>query len=164
MTTSALLSVSDALPAMSAAVRSGDMATACAIGLRAEVPLSLSAAELNMEAEPISRGAESTVYAGTYNGQRVAIKKLRLSTSSDLDRFRNELVLLSRLKHDNVVALVGARVLPPDYLLVLPLELHNLAHALYERAWRPDWPQVLRVGVEVAGALAQLHALGMVHR
>lgn len=48
------------------------------------------------------------VYEGVFRGQPVAVKKLRLSTSADLDRFRSELKLLAQLNHPNVVTLVGA--------------------------------------------------------
>jgi serine/threonine protein kinase len=56
----------------------------------------------------ISEGTESHVYEGLYQGQPVAIKKLKLRTTADLDRFRSELLLLSELTdHPNIVRLVG---------------------------------------------------------
>jgi len=63
---------------------------------------------------------------------------------ADLDRFRNELLLLSAINHPNVVSLIGAKALPPDYMLVLRLGAHNLRHMLYEMAWRPPWEVVIR--------------------
>eukprot|EP00955_Chlamydomonas_euryale_P067801 359937-Chlamydomonas_euryale.AAC.27 len=149
---------------MAAAVRRGDMDGARAIGSRATVPLALTSAELHLSPEPISQGVESTVYSGVFRGVDVAVKRLKLSTAADLDRFRSELILLSQICHENVVSLLGAKALPPDYMMVLPLERYNLAHALYRLAWRPCWSELLLAGAEVADAMAQLHALGVVHR
>lgn len=44
----------------------------------------------------------------------------------------------------------GARCLPPDYMLVLPLaEAGTLRHALHERGWRPSWTQLLGLARQV---------------
>ena len=67
-----------------------------------------------------------------------------MQTSADLDRFRHEVVLLSRLDHPNVVSLVGARVLPPDYMMVLKRGQDDLREMLYEQAWRPTWDTIIR--------------------
>lgn len=77
------------------------------LGAAAAVPLSIAASELSL-GKQLSEGAESVVYEGVFRGQPVAVKKLRLSTSADLDRFRSELKLLAQLNHPNVVTLVGA--------------------------------------------------------
>ncbi|KXZ48955.1 hypothetical protein GPECTOR_24g245 [Gonium pectorale] len=113
----------------------------------------------------LSAGTESTVFRGKWRGQDVAVKKLRIATSADLDRFRSELAILASLSHPAVVPLLGARSLPPDYLLVLPLANGGtLRTALYERGWRPGWRAVLDVARQVASGLAHVHAAGVLHR
>jgi serine/threonine protein kinase len=36
--------------------------------------------------------------------------------------------------------------------------------AVYEHAWRPAWPTIVRLGIQLASAVAHLHDLGLVHR
>ncbi|KAG2450587.1 hypothetical protein HYH02_004427 [Chlamydomonas schloesseri] len=158
------LSVPDALMAMAKAVRSGEMMQARAIGEQCEVPLSLTAAELAM-ADKLSEGAESTVFRGSWRGQAVAVKKARIAASADLDRFKAELAILARLRHPAVVPLLGARCLPPDYMLVLPLAAcGNLRDALHERGWRPSWTQLLGLARQVAAGMQHVHGAGVLHR
>ena len=71
------LSVSEALVSMQALVQQGAMQQAIAVGARAAVPLSLSSEDLTLGAL-LSEGAEGQVYAGTFQAQAVAVKKLRL--------------------------------------------------------------------------------------
>ncbi len=47
---------------------------------------------------------------------------------------------------------------------MLQLEAGNAESALYEAGWRPCYPTLLRLGAQLASALAALHALGHVHR
>lgn len=43
-----------------------------------------------------------------------------------------------------MVRLVGAKAMPPDYMIVLRRGAGNLRDMLYEEAWRPDWQTVIR--------------------
>ncbi|GLI68583.1 hypothetical protein VaNZ11_013053 [Volvox africanus] len=158
------LQVKEALQAMGEAVRSGDILKARGIGGQCVVPLNLTASDLNISGK-LSEGAESTVFRGHWNGQEVAVKKVRIAVSADLDRFRGELDLLSSLHHPAVVPLIGARALPPDYMIVLPLAAGgNVRHALYDRGWRPSWRQLLGLAFSVAAGMEYVHAAGILHR
>lgn len=53
---------------------------------------------------------------------------------------------------------------PADYCLVLQLEAGNAEAALYEDGWRPSQAALLRLGAQLASAVAALHDLGHVHR
>lgn len=77
--------VREALALMQALVCKGDMQGARELGMCAEVPLGLSPSELQL-GERLAEGAESEVYAGTFRGIPVAVKRLRLRTHADLDR------------------------------------------------------------------------------
>jgi DNA-binding helix-hairpin-helix protein with protein kinase domain len=35
---------------------------------------------------------------------------------------------------------------------------------VYDHAWRPAWPTIVRLGIQLASALCYLHELGLVHR
>lgn len=43
----------------------------------------------------------------------MAIKRVFIRTSTDLDSFRQEVCLMAAAEHPHVVSLLGARALPP---------------------------------------------------
>ena len=51
-----------------------------------------------------------------------------------------------------------------DYMLVLPFHPANLAEMLHADAWRPGWPMIHRIMLELAKGLAAVHAAGILHR
>ncbi|MEW5300300.1 MAG: hypothetical protein WDW36_003240 [Sanguina aurantia] len=120
-------------------------------------------AELSLGSK-ISEGAESVVYLGRWGGQEVAIKKARIGTSADLERFRSELQLMAGFSHPNVLPLLAARSLPPDYLLVLPLMPSTCKSLIYEAAYAPVWQTVLRIARGVASGMVHVHSSGVLHR
>ncbi|PRW58969.1 kinase and PP2C-like domain-containing [Chlorella sorokiniana] len=170
---------------MAAAVQCGDFAAAEAAGAAAPANLALPRGCLS-GLQPISEGAQASVYAaqlaparlvatteGSSSGLKaaeaqgslaVAVKKPRIRETADLERFRREVALLAQLRHPHIVRLLGARLLPPDYLAVLALEHTNAAAELHSAGWRPRWPAVLSLGAQLAAAVAHIHAAGYVHR
>ncbi|KAF2294202.1 hypothetical protein GH714_008167 [Hevea brasiliensis] len=87
------------------------------------IPLHLPASSYAL-LSPIARGAESVVYEGILDGRKVAVKKLFLSTSEDIDKFHKELQLICitsysttmSLDHLGIAKLVAAHAKPPSYL------------------------------------------------
>jgi len=167
-------SVAESIALMATAVQAGEFSRAEALGRAAPVLLSIPKASLKL-GRTISEGAQAIVYeamlfsedghnGGNENSRLVAVKRVRIRQSEDLVRFRQEVDLLSRVQHPNVVRLIGARLLPPEYLLVLGLEATSAGHELYSSGWRPGWPGALALGSQIAAALAHLHAAGIIHR
>lgn len=137
---------------------------AAAIGASATVPLSIRIDELSLLGE-IASGAEATVLYGSLNNTDVAVKRFKMHHSDDLKRFRRELTILASLApHPNIVPVLGARALPPDYLLVMPLASATLHSKLYQLGWRPSTLELLQLAVQAAEGLAAVHAKGLVHR
>jgi serine/threonine protein kinase len=113
----------------------------------------------------LASGAEATVLYGSHAGQDVAVKRFRIAQSDDLKRFRRELSILAQLAgHPNIVPLVAARALPPDYLLVMPLASTTLHARLYQLGWRPSVRELLGLALQAAEGLSAVHAAGLVHR
>lgn len=120
--------------------------------------------ELSLLGE-LASGAEATVLYGSFGGQDVAVKRFKISQSDDLKRFRRELSILASLAgHPNIVPVVAARALPPDYLLVMPLAATTLHHKLYQMGWRPSTVELLQLALQASEGLAAVHAAGLVHR
>lgn len=75
----------------------------------------------------LGRGTFSTVVKGSMNGRPVAVKLFHkdavAGTAADLKAFRNELAILARLQHPNVVATLGAGSSASGAELFVVLEL-----------------------------------------
>lgn len=158
---------------------------ATVIAGRCAVPLGVTAQQLQC-GNLISTGAESSVYQGTYLGQRVAVKRPRIRTAADLDRFRRELCILTSLQHDSIIRVLAAKALPPgaavinknwcrlhtgicytsrtDYSLVLPWYPKVANEQLHEHGWRPSWHAILTIAAQLATAVHHIHDQGVVHR
>jgi serine/threonine protein kinase len=141
---------------------------AAAIGATAAVPLSIRLEDLSLLGE-IASGAEATVLYATLSNSSsssdVAVKRFKMHHSDDINRFRRELRILASLAgHPNIVPLLGARALPPDYLMVMPLAATTLHGKMYQLGWRPNTVELLHLALQAAEGLAAVHAKGMVHR
>lgn len=118
----------------------------------------------------IGEGAHGKVYEGRYRDQIVAIKVLHRGTTSDErasleDRFAREVVMMSRVHHDNLVKFIGAC---KDPLMVIVTELlPGMSLRKYLMSIRPK-PLDLRVAIsfalDIARAMDWLHANGIIHR
>ncbi len=68
----------------------------------------------------LGKGAFGIVYKGVYRGQAVAIKTMSDVEESNMARFRDEILLMRDLRHENIVVMIGA--VWSDVLMALVLE------------------------------------------
>uniref|UniRef100_A0A0D9Y2Y0 Protein kinase domain-containing protein n=1 Tax=Oryza glumipatula TaxID=40148 RepID=A0A0D9Y2Y0_9ORYZ len=126
------------------------------------------------DARELGVGGFGTVYKGILrNGDTVAVKRLYKNSYKSVEQFQNEVGILSRLRHPNLVTLFGctSQTNSRDLLLVyefvpngtLADHLHGAAAA---RSSSLDWPTRLGIAVETANALEYLHTVEpqVVHR
>ncbi|GIL59753.1 hypothetical protein Vafri_14487 [Volvox africanus] len=119
----------------------------------------------------LGKGAFGRVMEGTYNGERVAVKLLACGwpwgepTEAFTRCFAQELEVLSRCQHPNVVRLIAACVDAPRLCLVLELMETSLERVIYGDPTAPLMPlhKVLHIAISVAAALAYLHPT-IIHR
>ncbi|XP_020196838.1 LEAF RUST 10 DISEASE-RESISTANCEUS RECEPTOR-LIKE PROTEIN KINASE-like 1.2 isoform X5 [Aegilops tauschii subsp. strangulata] len=115
-------------------------------------------------------GGFGTVYKGKLkDGRVVAVKRLYKNNYRRVEQFLNEVDILSRLLHQNLVILYGCTSrMSRDLLLVYEFiangtvadHLHGCRAA--ERGL--TWPLRLNIAIETAEALAYLHAVEIIHR
>lgn len=123
--------------------------------------------------EKLGAGAFGTVFKGEWGGHTVAVKVLQTAYASDsreMDSFRQEIAVLSGLRHPNIVAFLAACTIPPDICIVEELaeggSLHTKLHGTSgsEDRCRPLPPnEVVRLAIDVAQAMVYLHP-NIVHR
>ncbi|OWZ12061.1 TKL/DRK protein kinase [Phytophthora megakarya] len=122
----------------------------------------------------VNRGGFGEVHAGTYNGQRVAIKMLlpeRKKSLTQVNAFLSEVKLMSTLDHAHIVAFIGvAWDSLTDLCVVTEFMVIDLKALLskYEKQRLPtgfDHDKV-KVALHVAHALTYLHSCAppVIHR
>ena len=106
----------------------------------------------------IGAGGMGTVYRAidTRLGRGVAIK---IAAERYSERFQHEARAISTLNHPNVCTLYDVG---PNYLVMEFIEGSTLAAEIKKGALAPEI--AARYGAQIAGALAEAHALGIVHR
>ena len=103
----------------------------------------------------------------------MAVKVLQTAYATDsreMDSFRQEIAVLSGLRHPNIVAFLAACTIPPDICIVEELaeggSLHTKLHGTSgsENRCRPlPADEVIRLAIDVAQAMVYLHP-NIVHR
>jgi serine/threonine protein phosphatase PrpC/serine/threonine protein kinase len=129
------------------------------------VPLAAPKSAFVTHLTQIHDGPASAVFLGRFNSMPVAVKRPKLPTKADIDRYHVELRLMLELRHENILPLLAAHARPPEYFLLFPYQENGSVSALvHELGWRPSWGAVLLVLRQVACALEYVHGSGYVHR
>ncbi|KAG2663973.1 hypothetical protein I3760_16G057700 [Carya illinoinensis] len=119
----------------------------------------------------LGQGSFGTVYKGVLaNDKVVAIKKSNVVDQSQIEQFINEMVVLTKINHENVVKLLGCCLETEVPLLVYEFikngtlfdHIHdkNLSSSL-------SWEKRLKVALETARALSYIHfetSMSIIHR
>ncbi|XP_017247400.1 LEAF RUST 10 DISEASE-RESISTANCE LOCUS RECEPTOR-LIKE PROTEIN KINASE-like 1.1 isoform X2 [Daucus carota subsp. sativus] len=115
-------------------------------------------------------GGFGTVYKGKLqDGREVAVKRLYENSMKRVEQFMNEIVILTQLRHPNLVVLYGSTSQECRKLLLVYEYIPNgtIADHLYgEDAERGKltWKTRMSIAIQTASALSYLHVSDVIHR
>ncbi|KAM6552005.1 hypothetical protein CsatB_001813 [Cannabis sativa] len=123
-------------------------------------------------ANKLGQGGFGPVYKGELHGKEVAVKRLSSSSSQGDEEFRNEMILISKLQHRNLVKLIGCCIENEEKLLIYEFMLNkSLDTFIFDdrrrRSADLDWSTRFKIIEGIARGLVYLHrdsSLRVIHR
>ncbi|KAL3748818.1 hypothetical protein ACJRO7_009972 [Eucalyptus globulus] len=121
-------------------------------------------------AAELGDGGFGTVFkAKLRDGRVVAVKRLYESNYKTVEQFVNEVEILTRLHHPNLVSLYGCTSRQSRRLLLVYEYVPNGTvadhiHGDLAKSGLPLWSTRLKIAIETANALVYLHASDVIHR
>ncbi|MED6106355.1 hypothetical protein PIB30_004130 [Stylosanthes scabra] len=115
----------------------------------------------------IASGSFSDLYKGTFCNQDVAIKVLKEDNlNENIQReFYQEICILSKIQHKNVVRFFGACTKPPNlYLVTEYMSGGSIYDFLHIKKAVLSLPWLLRVAIDVSEGMKYLHQNNIIHR
>ncbi|CAN0891516.1 Putative cysteine-rich receptor-like protein kinase 31 [Linum grandiflorum] len=113
------------------------------------------------ELNQLGHGGFGPVYKGLMpDGQEIAVKKLSLNSRQGLTEFTNEVKLLLKIQHKNLVTLLGCCAQGPEKMLVYEyLPNKSLDYFIFDRkkSSSMDWETRFRIVTGVARGILYLH-------
>jgi tRNA A-37 threonylcarbamoyl transferase component Bud32 len=110
--------------------------------------------------EVLGEGAFSVVYRGEHQQRQVAVKRLKYQHLNEelVSKFSIEVAILSRVRHRNVVAFVGAVTEQPNLCVVMEyMDAGSLHQAIHKQNLVLPLPRLLQVAMDVAQGCHYLH-------
>ncbi|GMI63393.1 hypothetical protein like AT5G66710 [Hibiscus trionum] len=118
----------------------------------------------------VGEGSYSTVHEGLYKSKPVTVKIIQPSNPSAVirehkEKFQREVLLMSRMDHENVVKFIGASVEPTMMIVTELMKGDTLQRYLWSvRPKRLELKHSLRLALDISQAMEYLHASGIIHR
>ncbi|GIL59368.1 hypothetical protein Vafri_14252 [Volvox africanus] len=104
-------------------------------------------------------GGFGEVFLAKYEGTLVAVKRLLATDSDTTQRFVDEVHMLARLRHPNLLLFMGYTLTPEPSIVTEFMARGSLFHILRQAGNRPPEPRMQRaVAVAVARGMAYLHS------
>ncbi|MFS8018075.1 putative protein kinase RLK-Pelle-WAK-LRK10L-1 family [Helianthus anomalus] len=115
------------------------------------------------------KGFRTVYYSKLKDGREVAVKKLHEHNYNRAKQFRNEVEILTKLRHPNLVVMYGCTSRLGHELLLVYEYVPNgaVADHLHGEKANPSlltWPIRMNIAIETACALVYLHASKIIHR
>ncbi|MEM9644123.1 MAG: serine/threonine-protein kinase [Planctomycetota bacterium] len=119
--------------------------------------------------ELIGRGGMGAVYEATHetSGERVAVKLISPHVADEMRfrrRFAAEVETLKRLRHPNIVRLLGYGEEKGQLFYSMELVEGESVRSVIRRQKRMPWVRVVDLAIQVCSALKHAHDMGVIHR
>ncbi|KAF3963861.1 hypothetical protein CMV_011792 [Castanea mollissima] len=118
----------------------------------------------------LGEGGFGPVYKGVIDGQEIAVKRLSRSSGQGLNEFKNEVILIAKLQHRNLVKLLGCCIEGEEKMLVYEyMPNKSLDFFIFDetKGKALDWSKRFQIISGIARGLLYLHQdsrLRIVHR
>ncbi|XP_049382993.1 G-type lectin S-receptor-like serine/threonine-protein kinase At1g61500 [Solanum stenotomum] len=119
----------------------------------------------------LGEGGFGPVFKGKLkDGPEIAVKRLSNRTGQGIEEFKNEIVLISKLQHRNLVRLLGCCIEGEELLIIYEyMPNRSLDKSLFDASQKEllDWPKRFNIIQGVARGLLYLHrdsCLNIIHR
>lgn len=119
----------------------------------------------------LGQGGFGPVYKGNFpGGQEVAVKRLSKSSGQGLEEFKNEVLLIAKLQHRNLVRLLGSCMKGDEKMLIYEYMPNKSLDSFvfdYEKCVLLNWEMRYNIILGVARGLLYLHQdsrLRIIHR
>ncbi|CAN1326834.1 G-type lectin S-receptor-like serine/threonine-protein kinase At4g27290 [Linum perenne] len=118
----------------------------------------------------LGEGGFGSVYKGTYEGNEIAVKRLSKYSGQGGDEFKNEVELLAKLQHRNLVKILGCCVQGREKMLIYEyLPNKSLDYFIFDEDKKKvlDWPIRYNIICGIARGIVYLHEdsrLRIIHR
>ncbi|XP_058777733.1 serine/threonine-protein kinase STY17 [Vicia villosa] len=115
----------------------------------------------------VGSGSFGDLFRGTYCSQEVAIKVLkpeRINTDM-LKEFAQEVYIMRKIRHKNVVQFIGACTRPPNLCIVTEfMSRGSLYDFLHRQRGVFKLPSLIKVAIDVSKGMNYLHQNNIIHR
>ncbi|XVE48801.1 hypothetical protein DITRI_Ditri01bG0031800 [Diplodiscus trichospermus] len=115
----------------------------------------------------VASGSYGDLYKGTYCSQEVAIKVLkpeRINTDMQKE-FAQEVYIMRKVRHKNVVQFIGACTKPPSLCIITEfMSGGSVYDYLHKQKGVFKLPSLLKVAIDVSKGMNYLHQNNIIHR
>ncbi|CAN4078660.1 unnamed protein product [Withania somnifera] len=115
----------------------------------------------------VASGSFGDLYKGTYCSQEVAIKVLKPENlNMDMVKeFSQEVFIMRKIRHKNVVQFIGACTRPPNLCIVTEFMSRGSIYTfLHKQRGAFKLPTLLKVAIDVSKGMSYLHQNNIIHR
>ncbi|XP_037492900.1 serine/threonine-protein kinase STY17 isoform X3 [Jatropha curcas] len=126
----------------------------------------IDTSQLNIE-NKVASGAYGDLYKGTYCSQEVAIKILKPERVSAemLREFSQEVYIMRKIRHKNVVQFIGACTRHPNLCIVTEFMARgSIYDFIHKQKGAFKLPSLIKVAVDVSRGMNYLHQNNIIHR
>ncbi|EAL50878.2 tyrosine kinase, putative [Entamoeba histolytica HM-1:IMSS] len=117
------------------------------------------------EEKQIGEGSFGVVFKGTFQGNKVAIKKMKMGDDEEaMEEFNKEVAMLDKFRCEYIVHFYGAVFIPTKICLVTEYVDMGSLQSLIKKHSKPNEHMRMKLVIDAAKGVQYLHFNGIIHR